>query len=449
MVIGVVCVSAGFCSAQTNPPAAATVLPFAPLHEYTSRTDRRTEPYPDKPLNIGPPGSIFRDPNFGSPILRVTGIGSDPHEGNRSLMTPSSAEQNSWNSDSTFFYVTTIGGSFLLYRFDPSTMIVRAVGANPDLGSEPAFSFTSPNILYGMSRQERRISQYDISSGRTITLNNPAKCVKLGFGDYGTFMSVSGDDKRFLAVFGPQQDKNYLVYVYDREQGCRWYNTLTGEISGQWGPRGTISFPGRFPVHNARLAKSGKFLYVQPGGGQAWVVWDVETMHVDACASGCGGHHAMGYSHIVGSSENTHPLDLWLRPLEHLNTHIALVPAIEAVKGYWYDSHFSWNNTDADDSTPVCFSTYRPDNPMLPGSTPRVSGPWENEIDCAETDGKSSKIWRFAHTYSTARNGFWSTPRGNISPDGRFFMFTSDWEDQLGRQPNGQYRSDVFIVELK
>ncbi|MGA8815062.1 MAG: hypothetical protein WB523_21120, partial [Candidatus Sulfotelmatobacter sp.] len=89
-------------------------------------------------------------------------------------------------------------------------------------------------------------------------------------------------------------------------------------------------------------------------------------------------------------------------------------------------------------------------NPDTPGAAPLVTGPWQNEIDCAETDGKASKVWRFAHTYSTARNGFWSTPRGNVSQDGRFFMFTSDWEDQLGKKPNGnQYRTDVFIVELK
>ena len=88
--------------------------------------------------------------------------------------------------------------------------------------------------------------------------------------------------------------------------------------------------------------------------------------------------------------------------------------------------------------------------PTPPGAPPLVSGPWENEIDCVETDRKASKVWRFAHTYSTAQNGFWSSPRGNVSQDGRFFMFTSDWEDQLGQAPNNHgYRTDVFIVELR
>jgi hypothetical protein len=57
--------------------------------------------------------------------------------------------------------------------------------------------------------------------------------------------------------------------------------------------------------------------------------------------------------------------------------------------------------------------------------------------DGAETDGQASKVWRFVHTFSRARNGCWSTPQGNVSQDGRFFMFTSDWEDQLGKAPNG------------
>jgi outer membrane protein assembly factor BamB len=70
---------------------------------------------------------------------------------------------------------------------------------------------------------------------------------------------------------------------------------------------------------------------------------------------------------------------------------------------------------------------------------------------CVETDGKASRVWRFAHTYSTAKNGFWSTPRGNVSQDGRFFIFTSDWEDQLDERPRDKrdHRVDVFIVELR
>ena len=126
-----------------------------------------------------------------------------------------------------------------------------------------------------------------------------------------------------------------------------------------------------------------------------------------------------------------------------------MIEGLEQGKKEWYDSHFSWNNVDPDDTAPVCYSTFLPSNSAAPGTAPMVTGPWENEIDCAETDGKGSKVWRFAHTYSSAKNGFWSSPRGNVSQDGRFFEFTSDWENLLGTGPTGKNRMDVFIVELK
>jgi len=152
---------------------------------------------------------------------------------------------------------------------------------------------------------------------------------------------------------------------------------------------------------------------------------------------------------LLNPSEQEHPMDLWIRPLNQLDATSALIKQLPAIQG-WYDLHISWNNADANDSNPACLSTYRRDNPNTPGAPPNVIGPWENEILCVETDRKDSKVWRFAHTYSTAQNGFWSSPRGNVSQDGRFYMFTSDWEDQLGRVPGKLlYRTDVFIVELK
>lgn len=445
---------AGAAQSHVNGGVDAAQSSTCGPQEYCARTDRRVEPYPDKPPAIGPSGSIIRDPRFGSRIMRVTDGRSEPGKAGRSLFTPSSAEQNSWNKNSTMFYVTTSGGSFLLYDFDPASMTAQpAKMPTQDLGAEPQFSFRQSNILYGLNRRERVFEQYDTASGRATALNEPSKCVKLASADGVSVIAASADDNRFMTVLGPQQDKNYIVYVYDRAQGCRWYNTQTGEIGGQWGPKGTISLPDRFLIHNARMAKSGKFVYITRGGGgigHGWLVWEIDGMNIGVCPRGCGGHHVMGYSHIIGPSGDTHPLDMWVRPLNHLETSTPLISGLEPAKGFWFDSHFSWNNADENDSAPVCFSTYRPNNPDTPGTAPLVTGPWQNEIDCAETDGKASKVWRFAHTYSSARNGFWSTPRGNVSQDGRFFMFTSDWEDQLGKTPNGdKYRTDVFIVQLR
>jgi hypothetical protein len=37
-----------------------------------------------------------------------------------------------------------------------------------------------------------------------------------------------------------------FVVVYDQQLGCRWYNTETGEVGGQWGPSGTATIADRF-----------------------------------------------------------------------------------------------------------------------------------------------------------------------------------------------------------
>ncbi len=427
---------------------------------YCARTDLRVEPYPKTPPAMGPVGSIIHDPSFDSRIVRVT----DGKTGQlaASYSTPSSAEQNSWNVDDTRFYVRGIDSRLTLFDFNPSTMEVHRTGApNVSWMGEPQFSYSQSNILYGIASHHPMFEQYDVSTNRVAEVHDLSKCLKLKSSDAGHAISVSADDQRMAMVLGPQQDTDYLVYVYDRDKGCRWYNAQTGEIGGQWGPKGNIAIGTRYYIHDARMNKSGRFIeIIRSGAAVAGTapssdpapsfIWNVDSMDVAPCGpKGCKGHHALGYSHLLNPSEQEHPMDLWIRPLNQLEATSPLIKSLPAVHG-WYDLHISWNNVRVDDSTPACLSTYRRDNSNVPGAPPTVFGPWENEIVCLETDGKGSKVWRFAHTYSTAQNGFWSSPRGNVSQDGRFYMFTSDWEDQLGQVPGtSQFRTDVFIVELK
>jgi hypothetical protein len=448
---GLLCV-APLTGAQTKQLADKACGPPS----YCARTDRKTESYLKDPPALGPSGSVITDPTFGSRISRITDGATDSRSPGQSFHTPSSGEQNPWDSTGTHFYVGEAGGRYLLFDFDPSTMKAQRRNA-PDFEwrGEPQFSFSQPNILYGVSERSRKIEQYDLASGRITTIADPSTCVKLGGGDHGASASASADDRRFLAVFGPQQDKSFLVYVYDRAKGCRWLNTQTGEIGGEWGPKGNISLERRFGIHDARMSKSGEFVLIS-GSNEGPVFWEVNTLSVTLCAqhapTACGGHHAMGYSHLINPSGMSHPMDLRIRALAHPEVSSSLVGQLDKAEG-WYDKHISWNNVGPEDTAPACLSTYRRDNPAAPGASLTVKGPWENEIDCVETDGKESRVWRFAHTYSTAQNGFWSTPRGNVSQDGRFYMFTSDWEDQLGTTSAAsreqKYRTDVFIVELR
>ena len=77
-------------------------------------------------------------------------------------------------------------------------------------------------------------------------------------------------------------------------------------------------------------------------------------------------------------------------------------------------------------------------------TTPR-QGVFHNELVLVKTDG-SQNVRRFAHHRSVyaqdvpGLNNYWNTPRANISKDGRFVAFTSNW--------GGTNRQDLFIVKI-
>jgi hypothetical protein len=65
-------------------------------------------------------------------------------------------------------------------------------------------------------------------------------------------------------------------------------------------------------------------------------------------------------------------------------------------------------------------------------------GPFHNELMLVKTDGSESLI-RLLHHHSVYRE-YWDTPRANISRDGRFVAFTSNW--------GGRHR-DLFVARIQ
>ncbi len=66
-----------------------------------------------------------------------------------------------------------------------------------------------------------------------------------------------------------------------------------------------------------------------------------------------------------------------------------------------------------------------------------------------ETDGIASTVWRFAHHRAVwDPEYYWTEPVGNMSLDGRFYIFTSGWDNQVGTTQDGDPRTDVWIIKL-
>jgi hypothetical protein len=444
---------------QASAPLAAPSTSAGPVLEYHARTDLRADIPGPAPPPLGAAGSIVRDPVMGARMLRVTDSNTFPSVAGLSFHTDASSEQHEWNANGTRFFVWGAGHANLIFDFDAAELRARPSSTNLTLPpyslTAVQFSFVDPDVLYGWSLGTHpRLREADLKGhGQVRELADPTSCLAEPAGSYGLDLDLSADDRRFLGVLGPAQDREPFVYLYDRKLGCRWYNTETGEVGGDWGPKGMVSTPERFLVHNARFSRLGDYAAIMPAGGSYLVVWQVDTLKVTTCSKTapgyCGGHFAIGYSHLIDQSGYHDPMDVLIRPLSELGAARHLVDLFPP-KGGWPDRHWSWNNDNPEDTAPVCGSTYLSDNPATPGSPLHETRAWDNEIICVRTDGHSSTIWRFAHTFSSARNGFWSTPRGNVSRDGRFFLFTSDWMNTLGVEPDGKgHRTDVFLVELE
>ena len=131
-----------------------------------------------------------------------------------------------------------------------------------------------------------------------------------------------------------------------------------------------------------------------------------------------------------------------------------LISPIVTPKEISLADHTSWSNAQPTAFVPVISGTYRYGDNTTPWR------PWDDEILGIETGapaGAGATVWRFAHHRSVLTPdapstvaSFWYTPRPNVSPNGRWVIFTSNWEKSLGFDPlDRTFRQDVFLVRLQ
>ena len=152
----------------------------------------------------------------------------------------------------------------------------------------------------------------------------------------------------------------------------------------------------------------------------------------------CDGYLVAGFDMLINQRGLGDAMDFAIRPMSAPDNARALIAPLRSPTDWNQNAQLSWNNVQADERQPVCMSVFRADSLVL-----RV---WDGEIVCAATDGMASTVWRFAH-HRSQFVWFWDTPRANVSQDGRFALFTSNWGLTLGVGPEG-FRDDAFIVQL-
>ncbi len=410
---------------------------------YNALTDRSTRREPSLP-NMGGAtgrGTLITDPTFGSRIRRITDANTRPDRPNRSFFSPSSSEQNTWNTNSTLFFITGEGGEIVPYSFNPSTMVASRLGdtSNESGGlllnlSNPEFSHSDPNLIYGTGGAAgRSIVQYNFQTDTYTTLLNLDTVVQGLSGSTGDLSE--GVNQKLCTYFGGQsQDQHFYILVWDKTTGQQTLlNTVTSRVNGN-----PTNMSLGWHIHNARLEKGGRYVTISPSDGpNGQVIWDTQTGNI-ALAPSSGGHKVGAFGYMLnhdGAGDGA----VWQRRslnLSNLGAITQLISPLLTPSQYEIDSHLSWNNAQANALAPVLISTYRNDR----GLAQRA---WDNEIIAVRTDGTQTTVWRIAHHRSVPVD-FGALPKGNVSQDGRWFMFSSNWGQSLGSG-----RVDAFVVELK
>jgi hypothetical protein len=420
--------------------------PTAPPLAYNAVSDGKVYPKPPLP-KLGPAGIIIKDPTFGCPILRVS---DETTAEGRPIVTPATAFSNSWNADSTLFCVQADGSRNIPFRFDPKTMTASRIEGwpfLPDIANEIAFSRHEPNVCYGRDRRRQAIVRIDFSTKRIDVVADVGRLTGLEVGYLGT-LSVSADDVLALIFGGAMQDASPYVLLYDiKTHKHRLWNTREGTVDGK-----ALAGAPRFTQHSGLIDLGGRYFVTLGPGVQGPIVWDSKTDQIYALAVQKEGHYALGFDDMIND-----PHDWACRSLRSgaadSPRRLAQHPSGEPY--FRYDGHASWNNARPDVRVPVLTTTYHP----FEMGDPKCA--WGDEVVAVATDG-SGKVWRFAHHRSIAHArgdapavnrgqgyNFWDCPRGNVSQDGRFFMFTSNWEETVGKDVRGHPREDAFIVRLE
>ena len=419
--------------------------------------------YPKSPMPPPPANTVFPDPDLGALMVRITNENTNPrHPGGYFHNPPQDA--NAWSADNSKFYVAASPSGSLAFAFDPKTMTVSPLpGAGPGgalkvpLRPGPTFSFLDSDLMYGTQQTAPlTIATYRFSTGQVQALYDTTQCntqppLVAGPANTSTDITVTNDENRIeISAGGISVSHRPFVIVYDKNLGCRWYNTETGQVGGTWGPVGQVSTPDRFLFSHSKISGNGQYVRIGVGKKTSrFYVWDVTSLNVTSCPLHtklhCSGYGALGYQSYINNPGVLDEMNTYLRPLGDLSQLTQLINPLPQPYYWGMEKNFAWNPGRLNENAPVCGANYDPAGGM------QVKQPYDGEIFCIETDGVMSTIWRFAHGRAVwDPEYYWTQPFGNLSLDGRFFAFTSSWDNQLGIVPgttDGQ-RTDVFVVNL-
>jgi hypothetical protein len=393
----------------------------------SQKTDHKVYAEPAAPP-LPPAGKPFTDPTFGTTLMRLTSDADGIDCRNQYSFWPT------FNFNSTRLFITCSykkpGENWnttdtLLYRFDPENFKIlkkevlnlwRAGAGAPDMedaiwsGSEPDTLYAhDAAVLYAINVANKKLKELkdfgDLFPGRRVRQ-----------------MSKSANDDIFAFSVQNQGDPDWGT------SGFFAWSRSRNQI---------LIKEGNCRHDEVHIDKTGRYLTVNAMSGVPNIqnrVYDLETGKYEDLTDGppdyAFDHSDYGTGIAVGF-ENWTPR-ITVRKLGSPHKFETIQGPIR-LRGELTDFSQSVHvSLLADDESWALVSYYLSNK----GESSKL---YRNEIVLIATDG-SGRVRRLAHHHSVFRDDYWDSPRANISKDGRFVAFTSNW--------GGGARRDVFLLRV-
>lgn len=425
-----------------------------PIAPWNAVTDRNPYPEPTLPV-LGPAGFTFPDPTFQTPITRVTDALFRSEKIGASYQTPSTPHTNAFSSDSHYFWLKSTDGTILIL---PTAAPSALNAIRPGGYIEPQFSYVQPGVLY-QARQRTVLESYTIATGAyrsildTTTIGAPSNQTYIGYVN-----SSNAPERVCLLYGGSSQGQHHLVAVIDPSGGVAplVLDTLANTLNGS-----PIATALSVLLHSAAIDRTGRYVFLYANNQKPpLALWDLTAATVQIlqeAAAEVEGHDCLGFAQSINQDvQGTYDAVQWqhrslITPFSPAN----VLPQVLRPQETYIDGHPCWNNARPDSLQPFTTELYQYGQQIAAG----IWRAGDNEIIGVAIDG--STVWRFCHHRSDVRadnnlltTGFWYEPRANVSPDGRWIVFTSNWEKTLGADPNMgdpsmTFRQDVFLLALQ
>jgi hypothetical protein len=406
----------------------------------------------------------MKDPDTQNRILRLTTTGSlNSTLGGTQWYPYASGWIKVFNSNSTRVLVLGDQNRSYWIGFNPTNMtLTGGSGLLPMAAKNWQFSSTDPDLAYGL--QGTNLVSYRISTGVTTTIVNFSSIPGYVAGQNWYALYVGGPTAcafstaasqgtgRLVACRNTVTNANYMI---DLGQDSA---TLNGT------PITNVNVGNVNTLHTILPGQDGRFVFIDTGkvlgaacntttpprnaqftvdleiGQGSQLSWYCDQTHLavgadgviyqsagsmTACSSACP-YSSLGHSYRTFTLPNPPILVSGCMPSGNLSTHL------------------SWANNFNDANV----NFY----PVLADLTNLTAGGAGNCLGCGELlafqsrrTPQSAVIYRFGQTWKTGSQGDYVMRSSQISTDGKWGLFASDWRNTAGAPGH----RDFFIMELR